>query len=558
MSKTLKTYNKKSTGLTRALCLLISISLILVLFAGCNKDKSAMKNEPENTQKEAGVSDKNGEDKDKENYILTVTIGDRFAKWSQNDMRDIWKVLQEKTGIKFKFECVPSDQYNNVMSIRLASNEKLPDLFTPPGTQNDVSKFFNEGLLIPLEGLIEQYGTNTMKYLNVHPEFKASLYTPEGKIPVVYSHYKDYLNFEPYWPMVRLDFLRNVNLEIPKTIDEFYNMLVKFKNKDANGNGDTNDEIPFSNQAWQHLLRIAEFFNARVGGDGFNPDDDGKIQYYFTNEKFKESLIFLNKLYREGLLDNEFTNMKTDKLVTKIANETVGAFVGYGHGNPTLMRTEIDDKFVMLPVLENHDGRKVWVGSSGVGSPFGISKDCKYPDLAMKWIDEYCFNRENYIYYILGIEGKNYTIENGEYKPTEWALNHPDKLTSEEVVKSLGGTPALSYPYDMEAWKLLFKYNVAKGLNHENHVSICTDNQKHIVNPFPFIYAEDKDIEFINRYINDITTYRDEMVIKFILGEESLDNFNKYIETLNSMGVKDILPIKQKQYDNYIKNVNKN
>lgn len=38
--------------------------------------------------------------------------------------------------------------------------------------------------------------------------------------------------------------LENLGLEVPTTIDEYYEFSQHFKNQDANGNGDTNDEIP--------------------------------------------------------------------------------------------------------------------------------------------------------------------------------------------------------------------------------------------------------------------------------------------------------------------------
>lgn len=550
----------------RLICLFIILSLIFSLFIGCGgSENESVEGSPEKEDKEQTSPGKEEDKKDKEDksdYVLTVTTMDRYVQWSQDDMREIFVHLQDKTGIKFKFECVPGDQYSEVMTVRLASNEKLPDLLTLPGGATEILRYMEEGVIIPLQDLIEDHGTNIKKYFDENPTVRASHYTPEGDVPVFYADTKDYHNFAPDWPWVRTGYLDKIGMDMPETIDDFYDMLVAFKHQDMNEDGDANNEIPLSCQSWSHLFRFGQMFGSRVAGDGFNPNADGEIEYHFINDRFKESLIFLNKLYKEGLLDSEFSTMKSDILRTKISNGIVCAFVGYAHGNPALIQagiTDNEDRFLYLPVLENSYGEREWVGSHGLGTyPLGITKDCKDPELAIKWIDEYCFNRENYVHYILGIEGKNYTLENGKYKATEWAENHPEANNMEDVVKTMGGTPALPYPYDIEAWKLIFQEGVDAGTRHKDETAVSVENQKYVVDPFPYLYADEKDTETVNKYLADINTYRDEMFVKFIIGEEPIDKFEQYIDKMNSMGVPEIIEIKQRQYDEYVKLLNEN
>ena len=49
----------------------------------------------------------------------------------------------------------------------------------------------------------------------------------------------------------------------------------------------------------------------------------------------------------------------------------------------------------------------------------------------------------------------------------------------------------------------------------------------------------------------DLSTYLDEMFTSFVIGTESLDNFDSYVETANSMGMQDIINIKADQYARY-------
>ena len=51
--------------------------------------------------------------------------------------------------------------------------------------------------------------------------------------------------------------------------------------------------------------------------------------------------------------------------------------------------------------------------------------------------------------------------------------------------------------------------------------------------------------------MNEINTYRDEMTLKFILGTESLDNFDKFVDTMNQMNLKRAIEIENSALDRY-------
>lgn len=51
--------------------------------------------------------------------------------------------------------------------------------------------------------------------------------------------------------------------------------------------------------------------------------------------------------------------------------------------------------------------------------------------------------------------------------------------------------------------------------------------------------------------MSDIETYRDEMIDKFIMGAEPISNFDSFVAQLKSMGIEDIIKIKQDAYDRF-------
>ena len=58
--------------------------------------------------------------------------------------------------------------------------------------------------------------------------------------------------------------------------------------------------------------------------------------------------------------------------------------------------------------------------------------------------------------------------------------------------------------------------------------------------------------EELNRIMTDIDTYREEMTFKFITGQESLDKFDDYVESIKAMGIDDAIQIKQDALDRYM------
>lgn len=51
--------------------------------------------------------------------------------------------------------------------------------------------------------------------------------------------------------------------------------------------------------------------------------------------------------------------------------------------------------------------------------------------------------------------------------------------------------------------------------------------------------------------MNDIDTYKNEMIVKFIMGAESLDKFDEYVATMKSMGIDEAIQMQQSGLERY-------
>ncbi len=211
--------------------------------------------------------------------------------------------------------------YVQDLQLRIVSGE-MPDIFLPwNGIEYDLAK---QGALADLTDLLPKYAPNVWK--NVPQEIwdivRAN--SPDGRIYYIPQVWNDLSNVG----MIRKDWLDRVGMKVPTTTDEFEAVLKAFKEQDANGNGDPNDEIPVSGREalrwWDHLW--APFGVAMV--EGFPEWDiyDGKLTYSAVTPNMKAAIAWIRDLYAKGLIDPEIMVNSKKRWMAKITSDQVGSF----------------------------------------------------------------------------------------------------------------------------------------------------------------------------------------------------------------------------------------
>ena len=154
--------------------------------------------------------------------------------------------LEKESNVKIDWQIVSSNDWGDQKPIMLAGGtEVLPDVVLGFQTFNESDIMSNVEYFVPLEDMIEKYMPNLMKAFEEMPALKAISTSADGHIYSLPSR----MPKRPIAcnvPVINMQWLKNLNLEVPNTIDELEAVLTAFKEQDANGNGDPNDEIPFT------------------------------------------------------------------------------------------------------------------------------------------------------------------------------------------------------------------------------------------------------------------------------------------------------------------------
>lgn len=524
------------------ICLLMTVSLI-----GCSDEASK-----EQTETEDG------------RVVLTGLMLKHPLSKDINKMEWL-KEAEERAGVSIKWEEVTAD-WEQKKGAMLAGGD-IPDLIVGPNaiTDADFAKF--TGLFEDLSPLIDEHGSNVKTMFEEKPETKIIATQLDGKI---YGLPK----YQRFWPetatrqFINQDWLNNLGLEMPTNWDELYTVLKAFKEEDANGNGDPNDEIPMdfaptgtTGFGFFHptvLLGSTGMTISTGGGQGYFAED-GEVKNFFIDERYKEFVSFLRKLWQDGLINSEVFTQDYTKYQSVARGEGTTAKVGYTFG------WELSDRFGNELAPQYAAMPQVSVSASSTGDVswsydynelnYGInmiqmSAATKNKEAAMKFINE-LYDPKVSMQVLFGSLGTNIedhgdgtysvlppadeSMDPGTWKWTStWADNGPMYI-ADSLELSLGS--------DMQAV-----------VEQTEPLQPAFEKMDRLNDVFPGIFikysVEDTNtMSLINTELMNLTMAKySQWITEGGIDEE----WDSYVEQATNMGINENLEIMQRYYDDYI------
>ena len=165
--------------------------------------------------------------------------------------------------------------------------------------------------------------------------------------------------------------------------------------------------------------------------------------------------------------------------------------------------------------------------------------------MALAWLN-YGYTEEGRLYWNFGKEGETYTLDSdGTPKFTSLITEDPDGLSMATQKYCGVSTNGIS----IQAAQFVYQRNV---VNAAEAVYKWIDNTTAPEHCLPALsMTEEENAKWADK-INAINTRVEEMAVKFLVGDESLDNFDAYVEEINGMGLQECLDIEQAALDRYM------
>lgn len=353
--------------------------------------------------------------------------------------------MNELTGVDFDFQVFNYEMYGTKKPLALSNTSQMPDFFMKAMfDKTEIVKYGSQGLIIPLEDLIDEYMPNLKKLMDNDPKVAQLITAPDGHIyslPTIGD--KDTYNFVGL-PWINQQWLDNLGLEMPGTPEEFYNVLKAFRDDDPNQNG-LKDETPMLIAGNAELNFLFSFFGIDAE-NFFQIAKDGSLEFGPETQRYKDALVWFQKLYSEGLLKKDYESLTTNQKWLDAAagdTSTVGFFIDYAAY--AVVGYDKADEYGTLDTVKNeYFGEANWYGSYDVTDGFFvITKKCKYPEVLARWIDV-MYNPEYSVWAEIGKEGEEWEWDDEE--KTSWSYLIPQEERSEYMsTATIQGGGAMPY-----------------------------------------------------------------------------------------------------------------
>lgn len=457
----------------------------------------------------------------------------------------IHKIMRDKTGVSLTDigGAASSTTMSEQFLLMLASGE-LPDIINAPWNAytGGAAAAIEEGYIVDMMEYKDCI-PNLLKYLDENPEIAAQVLTPDGKLG-----FAPFIKAKPIPEMglvIRKDWLDELNMEAPTTIDEMHDVLVAFKEK-------YNCKSPLTFEArWLFQQGSANPLSNPWNTTYQEYILDGKVQFGPLTEEYREFIATLAQWYKEGLLDPDFASVDKSTVQAKFSNGEAGVSIqqssniqncldaneGTGYevlALESLVMNKGDEPEFAQQSIQHYDG----------GMCYAVSTTCPDIEAACRYLD-WRFSEEGLMTMNFGIEGVTYEVVNGEVQLTDLVLHNEetpnansarDEIAQNRNRAGVSLDISLAYTDQQKEW-----------------IDVWTAHMDEYVLPTVPYTAEQQDA--IGKNWGNVDDYCQEMILKYIVGSSDISEWDSLVNTIKGMEIDEVLAAKQEAYDDYLQRV---
>lgn len=329
----------------------------------------------------------------------------------------MFPVLKEQTGVDVEVQGFAYEIAQEKYSLALGSGDYADCIGGWILSASDVLTYgVDMGIFVPLEEYFEKYCPKITEVLELDG-VREAMTAPDGHIySIPYAIEAPLVDYNPY---INMRWLENVGMEMPTTTEEFREVLRAFKEQDANGNGDPNDEIPLSGSPENlHLGYLTGYFGCSIDPNGFTMDGD-QLVFGATSQQYKKGIEYLASLYAEGLIDPELFTQDAPTWKARGGQDTFGVSIMYASSDIMPYSAGETPEWEPVPVLKGEGVDKpVWLrntyGTSVLKNQVVITDNAEHPEIICRWWDNF-FELDNAVMSQHGDENVVTKHEDGSY-----------------------------------------------------------------------------------------------------------------------------------------------
>lgn len=453
-------------------------------------------------------------------YMNTNAIARKPEGSDPQALQEVTDYVKQQTGVEATPIIPPKGSETDKLNVLLASGEQL-DVF-----QGGWDKY--KQAIIPLNDLLDKYGPDIKKAWDA--DAWKLMTDKDGKIWGI----PRIITTAPFPLWVRADWLQKLNLPMPKTLDEFENVLKAFKERDPNGNG-KDDTIP--------LLLEDRFQYGMVGGftefgySNWLDPKDNKLKIPELQPGYVDFLAKMADWYQKGYIYKE-TFANYDVLEMLKTNRIGAVDIWYSRltiNAPKVAQTVKDMDYQFITSLQGPKG-SFQTAYPGTSEAMLVTKSSKNPEAVVKFINWQYQNVENHLTAWYGIKDKHWKWVDPNKKTLE--VFNPNPYAGEFMI-TLG-----------LAMEKQYATNDPLRVKHTEFLNNQLTNFNGLKMPIDLgvIYDQAALKEKVPN-AGDLDRLRKEEVIKFIMGARPISDYNKFVDELYKAGLDKLIDFQTEEYN---------
>lgn len=468
----------------------------------------------------------------------------------QNDFSDEYAqvLAEEKTNVVVDWNISNVDTYSDTISIMLSAGD-IPDLVLTPDNYYDVDYLVDQELFLDLTEYMAECAPDFNALYESDEMYAKAITSDTGKIVTMRGRYQ----LPASLLGIRQDWLDALNLETPKTYDELTEVLTAIQTEYH-----TPNTISFLNNGFMSIGTASIL----TGGFGvaspdmndlpWQVDENGKVIMSYTLDGYKEYLELVSGWYKAGLFSDDFLSATNPGIPDgwMVAGETALFATRAASFSASYAETVGDENFVLACMADVTKNGTETIGLGGSRSVLAsggmaVSAQCEHPVEAIKYLNWY-FTEEGFYACNYGEEGVTYTVnDDGSIAYTEFLLNNPDGLSYKNALGLFTSYFGVGFDESDERTTASFSLET-----EEVMFDVWRSNRTE-----DLVYNGALNTEESSQYASissDIVTMASEKILAYILGSESLDTYDKFVQDMTDMGLETLVSLKQAAYDRYL------
>lgn len=503
-----------------------------------------------------------------------LTIASKTDIIEYFDTNGITEYFNEALNINIKWVDYGTENvYERVKEDASKNADELPDAYLGIALYENEMKAIAPDVFLDITNIVD---SETVEFKSAIAEDtdRLSKIKTDGKIYSFPTLHQEYSSEYPQKVWINSDWLDKINAEMPKTTEELYNILVKFKDNDLNGNGEA-DEIPLgvaytggNNATFGFIVNsfITSDYDLSDTQGYLNVDNNGNVYSAVTDDKYKDALAYIKTLFDEGLVSENTFTQDVSVLLEGNKNEEKYGVIAAQDINAVFNDTERSKIYTPIAPLNGGNTATLVKRTAVQTGGFMVGRETKNLDLVIQLGDK-MLSQDGTLTILYGKEGSGWNKADGRIASmggteTTWKIADDNQLDNSVVRNAVPYWYSAALQMSQQAAvgadgnvDLQTTENWQGYLNKITREKYQSVGQSVLKNLYPeIVLTEEQEAELTKDGKNirtDVYDYMMESARQFVLGEKSLDDdWDTYVDTINSKGLEKIIEFSQKAYDN--------